>query len=183
MKKIIFTLSTILVILALMATILFGYAQIKKNLENNKTTENKQEQQLSNSNQDNSQANNDSQNTQNQENDDPWLGDQRKQEEINKQKLSNQTEKVNRDNVFDYVIEAMNSKRSDGEDVRDFVNFKEPQYNEDSGLWEVDSYNKSGAGGGQHITVDQGGTVTVWNGIQTDVEYTKKIDLHQEALR
>ncbi|MGV3245003.1 hypothetical protein [Staphylococcus sp. 11262D007BW] len=66
--------------------------------------------------------------------------------------------KISRDNVFDYVIAAIND---DGGNA-DLMNFQEPRY--ENGVWVIDANNKSGVGS-YIIKAYEDGVVEIYSGI------------------
>lgn len=76
-------------------------------------------------------------------------------------KDNSSVENVTRDNVFDYVIAAVNNTE-DGDASK--LKFYEPE--KQGSDWKVPATNKSGAGGNTFI-VHQDGHVEIWNGPMT----------------
>ncbi|RIL68780.1 hypothetical protein BUY49_11710 [Staphylococcus devriesei] len=90
----------------------------------------------------------------------------------NKQEFSNL--KVNRDNVFDYVIAAIN--QTDGGDAS-LIKFQQPKFSEQGdGIWQIAANNKSGAGS-YTFTVKQDGTVECWDGFMDNKFDEQKVTL------
>ncbi|MGZ2417038.1 hypothetical protein ACUXJ9_001275 [Staphylococcus caledonicus] len=90
----------------------------------------------------------------------------------NKQEFSNL--KVNRDNVFDYVIAAIN--QTDGGDAS-LIKFQQPKFSEQGdGIWQIAANNKSGRGAYNFI-VEQDGTVNIWNGPMNEKIDEQKVTL------
>lgn len=72
---------------------------------------------------------------------------------------------VNRDNVFDYLIAAIN--QSEGGDASK-IKFQQPELiMQDGGMWKIPANNKSGHGSYPFI-VNQNGTVEFWDGMMND---------------
>lgn len=72
---------------------------------------------------------------------------------------------VNRDNVFDYLIAAIN--QSEGGDASK-IKFQQPELiMQDGGMWKIPANNKSGHGSYTFI-VNQNGTVEFWDGMIND---------------
>lgn len=72
---------------------------------------------------------------------------------------------VNRDNVFDYLIAAIN--QSEGGDASK-IKFQQPELiMQDGGMWKIPANNKSGHGSYTFI-VNQNGTVEFWDGMMND---------------
>ena len=83
--------------------------------------------------------------------------------------------KVNRDNVFDYVIAAVN--QTDGGDAS-VIKFQQPEFSaQDDGLWRIAANNKSGHGSYTFI-VDQDGTVQIWDGLMNEKIEEQKVTLN-----
>lgn len=83
--------------------------------------------------------------------------------------------KVNRDNVFDYVIAAVN--QTDGGDAS-VIKFQQPEFSaQDDGLWRIAANNKSGHGSYTFI-VDQDGTVQIWDGMMNEKIEEQKVTLN-----
>lgn len=81
----------------------------------------------------------------------------------NKEELSDL--QVNRDNVFDYLIAAIN--QSEGGDASK-IKFQQPELiMQDGGMWKIPANNKSGHGSYTFI-VNQNGTVEFWDGMMND---------------
>ena len=78
---------------------------------------------------------------------------------------------VTRDNVFDYLIEAIDSEEGNDHNL---IVFQEPKMK--SGYWEIAANNKSGAGS-YTFKVYTDGTVEFWNGPMTDMSLSKKVEL------
>lgn len=72
---------------------------------------------------------------------------------------------VNRDNVFDYLIVAIN--QTEGGDASK-IKFQQPELiMQDGGMWKIPANNKSGHGSYTFI-VNQNGTVEFWDGMMND---------------
>lgn len=72
---------------------------------------------------------------------------------------------VNRDNVFDYLIAAIN--QTEGGDASK-IKFQQPELiMQDGGMWKIPANNKSGHGSYTFI-VNQNGTVEFWDGMMND---------------
>lgn len=83
--------------------------------------------------------------------------------------------RVNRDNVFDYVIAAVN--QSEGGDAS-LIKFQQPVFiAQGDGIWKIAANNKSGAGAYTFI-VEQDGSVQIWNGPMNLKIDEKKINLN-----
>lgn len=90
----------------------------------------------------------------------------------NKNEFSNL--KVNRDNVFDYVIAAIN--QNEGGEASS-VTFQQPEFSaQGDGIWKIAANNKSGHGSYTFI-VNQDGTVQIWNGLMNEKYEEKKVTL------
>ncbi|SCS69156.1 hypothetical protein [Staphylococcus caeli] len=82
--------------------------------------------------------------------------------------------RVNRDNVFDYVIAAVN--QSDGGDAS-LIKFQQPEFSaQGNGLWNIAANNKSGVGAYTFI-VNQDGTVSIYNGTMDEKIDEQKVNL------
>nr|WP_210145753.1 hypothetical protein [Staphylococcus sp. GDK8D75P] len=83
--------------------------------------------------------------------------------------------KVNRDNVFDYVIAAVN--QTDGGDAS-LIKFQQPEFSaQDDGLWRIAANNKSGHGSYTFI-IEQDGTVQIWDGLMNEKIEEQKVTLN-----
>ncbi|MCJ1655215.1 hypothetical protein MT340_000255 [Staphylococcus sp. NRL 16/872] len=82
--------------------------------------------------------------------------------------------KVNRNNVFDYVIKAINDSGGDAS----LITFQEPTYNSSTDTWNIVANNKSGAGATYKIFVDSSGHVIMTEGIDDDVVIDEDISLN-----
>ncbi|MEL0537236.1 hypothetical protein [Staphylococcus debuckii] len=92
---------------------------------------------------------------------------------VNKSELAHF--RINRDNVFDYVIAAVN--QTEGGDAS-LIKFQQPTFNEQGdGIWKIAANNKSGVGAYTFI-VDQDGTVTIYNGTMDEVIDKQKVTLN-----
>lgn len=91
------------------------------------------------------------------------------QEQSTTEENTNDEQQVTRDNVFDYAIAAVNEVGD-----ANLLKFQEPVYS--NGEWEIDANNKSGAGA-KTIVVKDDGTVQIWNGPKTSMDYETKIEL------
>ncbi|MEB7816251.1 hypothetical protein [Mammaliicoccus sciuri] len=78
---------------------------------------------------------------------------------------------VTRDNVFDYLIEAIDSEEGGDHNL---IKFQEPKLKD--GYWEIAGNNKSGVGS-YTFKVYLDGTVEFWNGPNTDMSMSKKVEL------
>lgn len=78
---------------------------------------------------------------------------------------------VTRDNVFDYLIEAIDSGKGNDHNL---IKFQEPTKKD--GYWEIAANNKSGVGS-YMFKVYLDGTVEFWNGPMTDMSMSKKVVL------
>ncbi|WRM43358.1 hypothetical protein [Staphylococcus phage LY01] len=132
MKKLLSVLSVLAVLSVLVSTGLFGYAKLETQLNNN--LDNKEEE-FSNS-----------ENSSN---------DQEEMETQVQNGMENNEQKVNRDNVFDYLFAGLN-EMYDGFD-KDLITFQEPIQNE-NGDWIISANNKSGHGS-YNFRVSQEGLV------------------------
>ncbi|MDY5060715.1 hypothetical protein [Staphylococcus simulans] len=73
--------------------------------------------------------------------------------------------KVNRDNVFDYLIAAIN--QTEGGDASK-IKFQQPEFSaQGEGIWKIPANNKSGHGSYTFL-VEQDGTVSFWDGMMND---------------
>ncbi|MCE5090907.1 hypothetical protein BUY42_10155 [Staphylococcus devriesei] len=82
--------------------------------------------------------------------------------------------KVNRDNVFDYVIAGIN--QSEGGDAS-LITFQQPEFIlQNGGMWKIAANNKSGVGS-YTFTVKQDGTVEFWDGFMDDKFDEQKVTL------
>ena len=88
---------------------------------------------------------------------------------VNNEETNNSSNKVTRDNVFDYTIAAVNEVGD-----ADLLKFQEPEYN--GSEWTINANNKSGAGANT-IVVKDDGTVQIWNGSKTSMDHETKIEL------
>ena len=106
-------------------------------------------------------------NNENQSNESP-SNSQEKTQTTTHETAKNQ-QKVTRDNVFDYAIAAINKVGN-----ADLLKFQEPEYN--GSEWTINANNKPGAGANT-IVVKDDGTVQIWNGPKTAIDYETKIEL------
>ena len=182
MKKLLSTITVISIVGILAAVGFFGYnkyqevelekhklkAQQKENDDNNMINTSE----LSN----NENQSNESQNNSSEQNND---GSQTvKVHEGGSERTANKNEfsnlKVNRDNVFDYVIAAIN-QNEDGD--ASSVTFQQPEFSaQGDGIWKIAANNKSGHGSYTFI-VNQDGTVQIWNGLMNEKYEEKKVTL------
>ena len=91
------------------------------------------------------------------------------QEQSTTEENTNDEQQVTRDNVFDYAIAAVNEVGD-----ANLLKFQEPVYSNRE--WKIDANNKSGAGANT-IVVKDDGTVQIWNGPKTSMDYETKIEL------
>ncbi|MGW7905338.1 hypothetical protein ACWEYS_07145 [Staphylococcus xylosus] len=83
--------------------------------------------------------------------------------------------KVNRDNVFDYVIAGVN--QTEGGDAS-LIKFQQPEFSaQGDGVWRIAANNKSGHGSYTFI-VDQDGTVQIWDGLMNEKIEEQKVTLN-----
>ena len=106
-------------------------------------------------------------NKENQSNESP-SNSQEKTQTTTHEAAKNQ-QKVTRDNVFDYAIAAINKVGN-----ADLLKFQEPEYN--GSEWTINANNKSDAEANT-IVVKDDGTVQIWNGPKTSIDYETKIEL------
>ncbi|MDW3898683.1 hypothetical protein [Staphylococcus saprophyticus] len=182
MKKIL-TAMTIITIIGILAAVgFFGYNKYQEvELEKNKLQAQQKENDDNNSQNISETVNNESQsnegqnNSQEQEND----GSQTvKVHEGSSERTTDKDEfsdlKVNRDNVFDYVIAAVN--QTDGGDAS-LIKFQQPEFSaQDDGIWRIAANNKSGHGSYTFI-VDQDGTVQIWDGMMNEKIEEQKVTI------
>ncbi|MEM5418705.1 hypothetical protein V2W23_10645 [Staphylococcus gallinarum] len=82
---------------------------------------------------------------------------------------------MNRNNVFDYVIAAVN--QTDGEDAS-LIKFRQPEFSaQDDGLWRIAANNKSGHRSYIFI-IEQDGTVQIWDGLMNKKIEEQKLTLN-----
>ncbi len=166
MKKLL-DIITIIAIVGILATVGFlGYIKCQElELEKNILQAKQKENDVSNSQIARETVNNESQsnesqnNSQVQENDGSQtvkVHEGSSERTADKDEFSNL--KVNRDNVFDYVIAAVN--KTDGGDAS-LIKFQQPEFSaQNDGLWRIAANNKSGHGAYTFI-VAQDGTVQI----------------------
>ncbi|KKB25552.1 hypothetical protein [Staphylococcus carnosus] len=83
--------------------------------------------------------------------------------------------KVNRDNVFDYVIAGVNQTESGDASL---IKFQQPEFSaQDDGIWRIAANNKSGHGSYTFI-VEQDGTVQIWDGLMNEKIEEQKVTLN-----
>lgn len=152
MKKIILVLLSLIVIIGISIGGIFAigkykeFNDLKDQVELNNNSNNKNEEEIQS--QENNQQENNIQedNTQN-----------NAQKQNQPQEDTHQEEKVNRNNVFDYIIYCI---EDNGRDKNDY-SFNEPEYDPATGNWTVYAGNRGGAGGGYTFYVNQRGDVNV----------------------
>ena len=161
MKKLLSTI-TIIAILGILAAVgFFGYNKYQEvELEKNKLQAQQKENDDSNSQSTSETSNNENQSNESQNN---------SQEQSTTEEDTNDTQRVTRDNVFDYAIAAVNEVGD-----ADLLKFQEPEYN--GSEWTIDANNKSGAGANTIIVKDDG-TAQIWNGPKTAMDHETKIEL------
>ncbi|MGW7947736.1 hypothetical protein [Staphylococcus xylosus] len=183
MKKLLSTI-TIIAILGILAAVgFFGYNKYQEvELEKNKLQAKQKEKDASNSQSASETVNNESQSDesqnsiQEQDNDGSQIV---KVHEGSSERTATKDEfselKVNRDNVFDYVIAAVN--QTDGGDAS-LIKFQQPEFSaQDDGIWRIAANNKSGHGSYTFI-VDQDGTVQIWDGLMNEKIEEQKVTLN-----
>ncbi len=182
MKKLL-SIITIIAILGILAAVgFFGYNKYQEvELEKNILKAKQKENDASNSQSASETVNNEGQsnesqnNSQEQEND----GSQTvKVHEGSSERTADKDEfsdlKVNRDNVFDYVIAAVN--QTDGGDAS-LIKFQQPEFSaQGDGLWRIAANNKSGHGSYTFI-VDQNGNVQIWDGLMNEKIEEQKVTI------
>ncbi|MEB7657976.1 hypothetical protein NGB24_08885 [Mammaliicoccus vitulinus] len=92
-------------------------------------------------------------------------------ERDNSSDSENDSNVVTRDNVFDYLIEAIDSEEGNNHNL---ITFQQPKMKD--GYWEIAGNNKSGVGS-YTFKVYLDGTVEFWNGPNTDMSMSKKVVL------
>ncbi|MCR0867556.1 hypothetical protein NEJ94_06885 [Staphylococcus aureus] len=177
MKKLLSTI-TIIAILGILAAVgFFGYNKYQEvELEKNKLQAQQKINEDNNSQSASKTVNDESQNnSQEQDND----GSQTvKVHEGSSERTADKDEfsdlKVNRDNVFDYVIAAVN--QTEGGDAS-LIKFQQPEFSaQDDGIWRIAANNKSGHGSYTFI-VDQDGTVQIWDGLMNEKIEEQKVTI------
>ncbi|WP_245167104.1 hypothetical protein [Staphylococcus caeli] len=177
MKKLLSTI-TIIAILGILAAVgFFGYNKYQEvELEKNKLQAQQKINEDNNSQSDSKTVNDESQNnSQEQDNDG---GQTVKVHEGSSERTADKDEfsdlKVNRDNVFDYVIAAVN--QTEGGDAS-LIKFQQPEFSaQDDGIWRIAANNKSGHGSYTFI-VDQDGTVQIWDGLMNEKIEEQKVTI------
>lgn len=183
MKKLLSTITIIAIVGILAAVGFFGYNKYQEvELEKNKLQAQKKEKDDSNSQSnsetsENENTSNESQSNNQEPNND---GSQTvKVHEGSSERTATKDEfsdlKVNRNNVFDYVIEAVN--QTDGGDAS-LIKFQQPEFSaQDDGIWRIAANNKSGHGSYTFI-VTQDGTVQMWDGLMNEKIEEQKVTLN-----
>ncbi|MCC4221738.1 hypothetical protein [Staphylococcus saprophyticus] len=183
MKKLLSIITIIAIVGILAAVGFFGYNEYQEvELEKNKLQAQQKENDDNNSQNVSEISNNENQsnesqnNSQAQEND---VSQTVKVHEGSSERTADKDEfsdlKVNRDNVFDYVIAAVN--QTDGGDAS-VIKFQQPEFSaQDDGLWRIAANNKSGHGSYTFI-VDQDGTVQIWDGSMNEKIEEQKVTLN-----
>lgn len=166
MKTAIKILSVLIVLAILAIAGLFGYSKVKeiddlKKQLNQKQTENTHKDTTSNQ-----QINQSNGNTIETSTDDDVAS--------NEAHNNTSNTKVNRNNVFDYVIKGINDSGGDASLIR----FQEPTYDASSDTWSIVANNKSGAGATYKINVTSTGHVTMYEGIDDDVVIDEDVSLN-----
>ena len=181
MKKLLSIITMIAIVGILAAVGFFGYnkyqeVELEKNkLQAQQKNEDNNLQNISETSNNENQSNESQNNSQEQEND----GSQTvKVHEGSSERTADKDEfsdlKVNRDNVFDYVIAAVN--QTDGGDTS-LIKFQQPEFSaQDDGLWRIAANNKSGHGSYTFI-VDQNGTVQIWDGLMNEKIEEQKVTI------
>lgn len=181
MKKLLSIITIIAIVGILAAVGFFGYnkyqeVELEKNkLQAQQKNEDNNLQNISETSNNENQSNESQNNSQEQEND----GSQTvKVHEGSSERTADKDEfsdlKVNRDNVFDYVIAAVN--QTDGGDAS-LIKFQQPEFSaQDDGLWRIAANNKSGHGSYTFI-VDQNGTVQIWDGLMNEKIEEQKVTI------
>ncbi|WP_412518964.1 hypothetical protein [Staphylococcus simulans] len=183
MNKLLITLSVVLVLGIIGAVGFFGYnkyqevelekkkleAQLKDNKENDDSTHNESETES-----------NDTENTTNNEQEAQATDGSEtvKVHEGSSQRMTSKDEfahlRVNRDNVFDYLIAAINQSE-DGDASK--IKFQQPEFSaQGEGVWKIPANNKSGHGSYTFL-VEQDGTVSFWYGMMNDKFHEEHVTL------
>lgn len=173
MKKLIVALSIMAVIAVLVSGGIFGYSQFKKindgngiqisiNSDKGETSESSET-----TTEEDKQVNEEEQTQEVQSTEDNVTNEQSTEEENNESNNSNETE-INRDNVFDYALAAINEVGD-----ADLMKFQEPSYSD--GVWTIDANNKSGSGSNT-IKVYDDGWVQIYDG-SGEIAHETKIEL------
>lgn len=183
MNKLLITLSVVLVLGIIGAVGFFGYnkyqevelekkkleAQLKDNKENDDSTHNESETES-----------NDTENTTNNEQEAQATDGSEtvKVHEGSSQRMTSKDEfahlRVNRDNVFDYLIAAINQSE-DGDASK--IKFQQPEFSaQGEGVWKIPANNKSGHGSYTFL-VEQDGTVSFWDGMMNDKFHEEHVTL------
>lgn len=152
MKKLLSVLSILTVLVVLASAGIFGYAKYK----DVELKQQKLETQLDNKKEESSISENSSND---QEQVDTYTQPQKETEEKEvislDDEMENEEQKVNRDNVFDYLIDHINSQ--EGGDAS-LIKFQEPTY--DGSTWTILANNKSGVGSYVFTVFDDGTVVS-----------------------
>lgn len=182
MKKLLSIITIIAIVGILAAVGFFGYNKYQEvELEKNNLQVKQKENDASNSQSASETVNDDNQSNENQSNKQVVNNDGSqtiKVHEGSSERAATKDEfsdlKVNRDNVFDYVIAAVN--QTDGGDAS-LIKFQQPEFSaQDDGLWRIAANNKSGHGSYTFI-VDQNGTVQIWDGLMNEKIEEQKVTL------
>lgn len=144
-------------------------AQLKDNKENDDSTHNESETES-----------NDTENTTNNEQEAQATDGSEtvKVHEGSSQRMTSKDEfahlRVNRDNVFDYLIAAINQSE-DGDASK--IKFQQPEFSaQGEGVWKIPANNKSGHGSYTFL-VEQDGTVSFWDGMMNDKFHEEHVTL------
>ena len=169
MKKLLSTITVISIVGILAAVGFFGYNKYQEvELEKHKLKAQQKENDDNNMRNTSELSNNENQSNESQNN----RHEGGSERTANKNEFSNL--KVNRDNVFDYVIAAIN-QNEDGD--ASSVTFQQPEFSaQGDGIWKIAANNKSGHGSYTFI-VNQDGTVQIWNGLMNEKYEEKKVTL------
>lgn len=162
MKKLL-SIITVLAIIGILAAVgFFGYNKYQEvELEKNKLQAQQKEYDDSNSQSASETINNNQSNDRQNNSQEP--------EQSTTEEDTSDEQHVTRNNVFDYAIAAVNEVGD-----ADLLKFQEPEYN--GSEWTINANNKSGAGANTIIVKDDG-TVQIWNGPKTSMDYETKIEL------
>ncbi len=94
------------------------------------------------------------------------------------QRMTNKDEfahlRVNRDNVFNYLIAAINQSE-DGDASK--IKFQQPEFSaQGEGVWKIPANNKSGHGSYTFL-VEQDGRVSFWDGMMNEKFHEEHVSL------
>lgn len=170
MKTIIKVLSGLIILTLICITGIFGYNKLKENEDLKKQLNQHQ------TNQANADTTSDKQSNQNDTNVSEQFTNANSDNSItnNEPNDNSQNNKVNRNNVFDYVIKGIND---DGGDTS-LMKFREPTYDSSSGIWTIVATNKSNVGATYKINVDSTGHITMYEGINEDLVLDADVSLN-----